>query len=188
MPYEKTEIEGVFLFRPRIFVDARGHFFESFRSDVTLCETGLDFKVAQVNNSLSAKGALRGIHFKESPPGQAKFVSVPSGSTIDVAIDLRKSSPTFGNWQAFELSAENKQALLLGRGIGHAFLSLQHHTQVTYLCDSVFEPELEHAVNPLYAGIDWTSFAERHSIKEFLISEKDNRAPRLDESQHLFFD
>ena len=188
MPYEKTEIEGVHLFRPKVFVDSRGHFFESFRQDVTLEETGFDFKVAQVNNSLSAKGVLRGIHFKQNPPGQAKFVSVISGAIIDVAIDLRKSSPTFGKWQAFELSAENRHSLFLGHGIGHAFLALEDRTQVSYLCDTVFEPTLEHGINPLSAGIQWQSYAEKHSIQSFSISEKDELAPSFAEAQHLFFD
>lgn len=188
MPYEKTEIEGVHLFRPKVFVDARGHFIESFRQDVTLEETGFDFKVAQVNNSLSAKGVLRGIHFKQNPPGQAKFVSVTSGAIIDVAIDLRETSATFGKWQAFELSAENKHSLLLGYGIGHAFLAVEDRTQVSYLCDTVFEPTLEHGINPLSAGIDWQSLGGKYSIQKFTVSEKDELAPSFTEAQHLLFD
>ena len=187
MPYEKTGIEGVYLFRPTVFEDDRGHFFESFRRDVTLEETGFDFKVAQFNNSLSTKGVIRGIHFKQYPPGQAKFVSVTSGAIIDMAIDLRKSSPTFGQWEAFELSAQNKRSLLLGYGIGHAFLALNDNTQVSYLCDSVFEPELDHVINPLSAGIDWHTFADKHLLKNFLISEKDRLAPTFDEAENLFF-
>ena len=187
MPCEKTEIEGVYLFRPKVFEDDRGHFFESFRRDVTLEETGFDFKVAQVNNSLSNKGVIRGIHFKQYPPGQAKFVSVTSGAIIDVAIDLRKSSPTFGKWQAFELSAQNKRSLLIGYGIGHAFLALNDNTQVNYLCDSVFEPGLEHVINPVSAGIDWQSFANEHLLQNFSISEKDSLAPTLDQAEKLFF-
>lgn len=187
MPYERTEIEGVFLFKPKVLEDPRGNFFESFRRDVTLQETGFDFIVAQVNNSLSAKGALRGIHFKQYPPGQAKFISVTAGAVFDVAIDLRRSSPTFGQWQAFELSAINKHSLLLCYGIGHAFLALEDNTRVTYLCDSVFEPELEHGINPLSAGIDWQKFANRRSISEFTMSEKDKLAPKFDNSEKLFF-
>ena len=187
MPYEKTEIEGVFLFKPKVFEDDRGHFFESFRRDVTHEETGLDFKVAQVNNSLSNKGVIRGIHFKHYPPGQTKFVSVSSGAIIDVAIDLRKSSSTFGKWQAFELSAENKSSLLLGYGIGHAFLAVHDHTQVNYLCDSVFEPELEDGINPLSAGIEWQTFATEQLLDDFSISEKDSLAPAFDQAEKLFF-
>ena len=187
MPYERTQIEGVFLFKPRVFEDARGNFFESFRQDVTFQETGFDFKVAQVNNSLSAKGVVRGIHFMQYPPGQAKFVSVTAGAVIDVAIDLRRSSPTFGKWQAFELSADNRHSLMLGYGIGHAFLALEESTKVTYLCDSVFQPKLEHGINPLSAGIDWQVYAYVHSIDDFSISERDNLAPDFDKAEKLFF-
>lgn len=188
MPYEKTEIEGVFLFKPKVFEDPRGKFFESFRQDLTLEETGFEFRVAQVNNSISAKGVLRGIHFKQNPPGQAKFVSVASGAIIDVAIDLRKSSSTFGKWQAFDLSAENKHSLIIGYGIGHAFLALDENTQVTYLCDSVFEPELEHGINPLSTGIDWQSYATQHSIQNFSISKKDELAPNFEQAEKLLFE
>lgn len=188
MPYERTEIEGVFLFKPEILEDTRGIFFESFRQDVTFQETGFDFKVAQVNNSLSAKGVLRGIHFKQNPPGQAKFVSVTKGAIIDVAIDLRKSSPTFGRIQAFELTKENNHSVLIGYGIGHAFLALEENTQVTYLCDSVYEPALEHNINPLSVGIDWHSYAERHSIVTFSVSDKDELAPSFVNAHHILFD
>ena len=187
MPYERTQIEGVFLFKPRVFEDARGNFFESFRQDVTFQETGFDFKVAQVNNSLSAKGVVRGIHFKQYPPGQAKFVSVTAGAVIDVAIDLRRSSPTFGKWQSFELSDENRHSLMLGYGIGHAFLALEESTKVTYLCDSVFQPEQEHGINPLSAGIDWQGYANRYAINNFSISEKDDIAPDFENAANLFF-
>jgi dTDP-4-dehydrorhamnose 3,5-epimerase len=187
MPYQETEIEGVFLFTPNVFGDSRGDFYESFRSDQIIVETGFEFQVAQVNNSVSSKGVLRGIHFKENPPGQQKFVSVTSGAIIDVAIDLRRSSPTFRKWQAFELNEENRLSLLIGNGIGHAFLSLQDKTKVTYLCDSVFEPEKEHGISPLSAGIDWEQFASRFGKSELLLSDKDRNAPKLDEAERLLF-
>lgn len=188
MTYSKTTIEGAYLFTPKVFEDSRGHFFESFRQDQVLAETGFDFSVAQVNNSHSTKGTLRGIHFKENPPGQAKFVSVTSGAIIDIVIDLRKSSPTFGKWEAFELSSSNKNSLLLGYGLGHAFLALEHDTRVTYLCDSTFDPYREHGINPLAAGIDWNLLARSFGISDFLISEKDTNAPRLEDAGDLLFD
>ena len=187
MPYQKTEIEGVFLFTPNVFGDSRGEFYESFRSDEIFVETVLEFQVAQVNNSVSSKGVLRGIHFKENPPGQQKFVTVTSGAIIDVAIDLRRSSPTFRKWQAFELNEENRHSLLIGNGIGHAFLSLQDETKVTYLCDSVFEPEKEHGISPLSADIDWEQLASRFGMSEFLLSDKDRNALGLDEAETLLF-
>ena len=187
MPYQNTAIEGVVLFTPNVFGDSRGEFYESFRSDQTFEETGLEFSVAQVNNSVSSKGVLRGIHFKENPPGQQKFVTVTSGAIVDVAIDLRRSSATFRKWQAFELNEENRHSLLIGNGIGHAFLSLQDNTKVTYLCDSVFEPEKEHGISPLTAGIDWEQLVSRFGISEVLMSDKDRNAPKLDEAERLLF-
>ena len=188
MGFSKTEIEGVYLFEPKVFEDERGSFHEAFRRDKALEGTGFDFDVAQVNASVSNKGVLRGIHFKKYPPGQAKFVSVNQGSIIDVAIDLRTSSPTFGQYLAFELSAENNKGLLLGYGIGHAFLSLQDKTRVSYLCDSVFEPETEFGVNPLEASIDWEELAKPFGIERFVTSEKDRQALSLSEASELLFD
>lgn len=188
MGFIKTEIEGVYLFEPKVFEDERGSFHEAFRRDKTLEETGFDFQVAQVNTSVSNKGVLRGIHFKKYPPGQAKFVSVHQGRIIDVAIDLRKSSPTFSQHLAFELSDENNKSLLLGYGIGHAFLSLEENTRVSYLCESVFEAEIEFGINPLEASIDWKELAGPSGVKEFTISEKDKLATSLAEAAELLFD
>lgn len=188
MSYQRTEIEGVYLFTPLVFEDARGHFFESFRQDKTLEETGFNFEVKQVNTSLSKRGVLRGIHFKKNPPGQAKFVSVSQGKILDLAIDLRQSSKTFGHWQAFELSQENNQSLMLGYGIGHAFLALEDNTKVSYLCDSVFEPEVEFGINPLTAGIDWIGLSKDYSVEELYVSEKDEIAPSLVEAKDILFD
>jgi dTDP-4-dehydrorhamnose 3,5-epimerase len=187
LPYQKTNIKDVFLFTPQVFEDSRGHFFESFRQDKTLEETGFNFEVKQFNTSLSKRGVLRGIHFKKNPPGQAKFVSVSQGMILDLAIDLRKSSKTFGEWQAFELSNDNNQSLLLGYGIGHAFLALEDNTKVSYLCDSVFEPDIEFGINPLKAGIDWQELAKPFGLSEFVVNEKDSLAPGLKDAQHLLF-
>lgn len=187
MPFQPTEIDGVFLFKPRIFEDQRGIFFESFRPDSVQQETGYEFQVAQVNNSVSARGVLRGIHFKENPPGQAKFVSVNRGSIIDVVIDLRKSSPTFKKWQILELSAKNRHSLLIGKGIGHGFLAISDDTAVSYLCDTVFQPELEHGINPLSIGVDWESLLNASGLN-LEVSEKDLAAPDLDDAEDLLFD
>ncbi len=184
MPFQETQIEGVKLFVPRVFEDDRGLFYESFRHDEALA-AGFDFSVAQVNNSVSHKGVLRGIHFKQNPPGQQKFVSVPRGAIYDVVIDLRKSSPTFADWQGFELNDRNRHSLLIGNGIGHALLSLEDNSVVSYLCDTVFEPALEHGINPLSAGIDWQSVAKEHDIEVFRISAKDESAPRFPDAQNL---
>lgn len=185
MGFNKTDIEGVYLFEPKIFKDLRGSFHEAFRRDRTFEETGFDFEVKQVNTSVSEKGVIRGVHLKKYPPGQAKLVSVTNGKIIDVAIDLRKDSPTFGDYQAFELSADNSKSLLLGYGIGHAFLSVQDDTRVSYLCDSIFEPEIELAINPLQASIDWQELAEPFDVETFVISERDKTSPALSDAIDL---
>lgn len=159
-----------------------------FRPNQSLTETGIPFGVAQVNCSVSNKGVIRGIHFKKYPPGQAKFITVQHGSIIDVVVDLRKSSETFLQWRWFELSASNKKSLLIGYGIGHAFLSLEDETRVSYLCDSVFEPELEFAINPMSAGIDWQQFKMRIGTSQFLLSARDESAPRLGDPNMILFD
>jgi len=187
VPFQTTEIAGVHLFTPKLFTDSRGLFFESFKPDQVLSETGREFYVAQVNNSVSARGVVRGIHFKENPPGQAKFVSVHRGSIIDVVIDLRKGSPTFKKWQAFEINDQNRYSLLIENGIGHSFASLEDETLVSYLCDTVFQPELEHGINPLSAGIDWEGLTGL-KFNELVVSEKDLEAPRLLEAGSLLFD
>jgi dTDP-4-dehydrorhamnose 3,5-epimerase len=187
LPFEETEISGVRLFSPEIFEDSRGFFYESFKFR-EVAEIGDHFSVMQVNNSVSNSGALRGIHFKRDLPGQAKFISVQSGTVFDVAIDLRKSSSTFGKWQGFVLSSENNFSLLIGRGIGHAFLALEKDTRVSYLCDTEYEPRKEFSINPLSAGIDWQKIASEHNILEFGISNKDQEAPALSEAAHLLFE
>lgn len=186
MPFRKTEISGVQLFEPNVFEDERGFFFESFKSSEVASEFGA-FAVEQINNSMSRRGVIRGIHFKRSPLGQAKFVSVQSGSIYDVAIDLRESSSTFGRWQGFLLSALNNQSLLLSRGIGHAFLALEDGSRVNYLCDSPYEPEKEFAISPKTAGINWDEIALDHGITEYHFSKKDEIAPHFDDSRHLWF-
>lgn len=188
MPYVKTEIKDVFVFEPEVFEDPRGGFYEAFRPDRCLLATGFMFNVAQINTSISKRGVIRGIHSKKLPPGQAKFVSVTKGKIIDVVIDLRKSSQTFLQWKAFELSEQNRRSLLIGYGLGHAFLSLEDDTRVNYLCDSVFEPHIEICINPMQAGIDWDSLSGGASRGLFLISPKDQSAPSLDSSSDLFFD
>lgn len=175
LPYEKTKIDGVWLFKPEVHEDERGIFFEFFRRDRALIETGFDFKVEQVNSSVSVSGVLRGIHYRKGPPGQAKFVTVSKGRIIDVVIDLRRDSESFGEWEAFDLSEENHLGLLLEYGIGHAFLAVQTST-VAYLCDSVYNPELELTINPLKAGIDWDGLAGKFGIGVFTISRKDRSA------------
>ena len=188
MSYSKTDIDGVYLFQPLVFEDSRGEFYEAFRPDKCFAETGFEFNVAQINTSVSKKGVIRGIHFKKFPPGQAKFVSVAHGNILDVVIDLRMSSETFLQWRAFELSEENRNALLIGYGIGHGFLSLEDNTKISYLCDSIFEPELEFGIDPLDAAINWQALGKPFGIADFVVNGKDLTAPGVENADRLFFD
>jgi len=179
MTFEQTQIDDVYLHTPEIFNDSRGSFFESFRQ-ADLPHSFKPFSVAQVNNSVSNRGVIRGIHLKTNPPGQRKFVSVSAGAVFDVALDMRITSPTFGKWQGFVLSQENSLSLLIGNGIGHSFLSLEDGSRVTYLCDTPYEPQMEFGINPFSAGIDWLGALGDHPV-DFKLSEKDAEAPTLAE-------
>lgn len=185
MPYKETEIKGAYIFTPWIFNDARGGFHESFKIEEVKRETGVTFNVSQVNNSTSRKGALRGIHLKQNPPGQRKFISVHQGAIFDVIVDLRRSSPTFGRWLGLELNSSNQYSLLLDSGIGHGFLSLEANTVVSYLVDTKFEPELERTINPLSFGIDWVSPAKERGIETFTLSDRDRDAIPFNEALGL---
>lgn len=161
--------------------DERGHFLEVFRRDKLRSATGFDFDTAQVNSSLSRKGVLRGFHYKENPPGQAKLVSVMSGAIYDVALDMRPDSPTFGRWHGVEQRAASGQALLIQSGLAHAFLALEPNTVIVYLNDSPYQPEIEHAIHPLTVGVDWQSVANRYGIEELVVNDRDLNAPTWQE-------
>jgi dTDP-4-dehydrorhamnose 3,5-epimerase len=141
-------------------------------------ELGFDFEVRQVNQSESQKGVIRGIHWTEGNPGQAKYVSCPKGALWDVVVDLRPESPTFGTWDAVLLTAENRKSLLISQGIGHAFLSLQNGTIANYLCSSEFDPVADRGLNPLDPdlAIDFKNVASQYGIDELIISAKDSGA------------
>ena len=129
----KTELPGVFILEPRVFGDARGWFMES-RSAPKMKAAGFDFDFVQDNHSFTAKkGVIRGIHFQNDPDSQTKIVRCISGTVLDVAVDLRKGSPTYKKWLAFELSAENKRQLLIPKGFGHGFLTLTDNVGTGYM-------------------------------------------------------
>ncbi len=154
---EHLSIPGVWTYTPRTFADDRGYFFEWFQ-DSTFRETaGGDFALAQANCSVSSKGTLRGIHFADVPPGQRKYVMCLTGSIMDVAVDLRKGSPTFGKWDFANLSRENHKVISIPNGVGHAFMALEDDTTVVYLCDQRYNPTGEREINPLdpEIGIQW---------------------------------
>lgn len=168
-------IAGAWRIRPQLFGDARGSFAEWFRTDTIQQVTGFAFAVAQANISTSAKGVVRGIHYADVPPGQAKFVMAVTGSIIDYVVDIREGSPTFGQWVAEELRADRRDATLIEPGLGHAFVALEDNTTVSYLVTDFYRPEREHGVHPLDADIG----LELPEGIEPILSDKDLAAPTL---------
>ncbi len=168
MEFKKTKFKDAWLIVPQVFQDARGFFMESY-SKKEFEEAGIDIDFVQDNHSLSAKkGVLRGLHFQKPPYAQTKLVRVTRGKVYDVILDLRKDSETFGQWQGFELSAENFQMLLVPRGFAHSFLTLEDNTEFQYKCDEFYHPESDSGIiwNDLELKIDWP-------IENPILSEKD---------------
>jgi dTDP-4-dehydrorhamnose 3,5-epimerase len=175
MDVEQLDIAGAYVFTPRQFADPRGAFMETFKESVFREATGHGLHLAQGNCSISQKGVVRGIHFADVPPSQAKYVMCASGAILDVVIDIRVGSPTFGQWRGERLDDVNRRALYLSEGLGHAFMALTDNTTVVYLCSEGYAPEREHGVHPLdpEIGIAWPDGIEP------LLSEKDAAAPTL---------
>lgn len=171
----KTPIEGLVVIRPRVFEDERGYFFESYNREVFL-RLGLDMTFVQDNESRSGKGVLRGMHFQRPPFAQGKLVRVVRGSVLDVAVDIRSGSPTFGTWHAVELSAKNKLMYWIPEGFAHGFLTLEEDTVFFYKCTQVYHKEAEGCIrwNDPDLGIDWRGVTPQ-------VSERDNMAPAFGE-------
>jgi dTDP-4-dehydrorhamnose 3,5-epimerase len=171
-------IDGAWEITPEPRGDARGLFLEWYRFDRLADVVGHRLRVAQGNLSVSACGVVRGIHFADVPPGQAKYVSCVRGMVFDVAIDLRVGSPTFGSWESVMLDDSRRAAVYLAEGIGHGFCALTDEATLSYLCSEVYAPQREHAIYPLdrELGITWP--AERP-----LLSERDAAAPTLAEAK-----
>jgi dTDP-4-dehydrorhamnose 3,5-epimerase len=151
----ETPIKDVLILEPKVFGDDRGFFLESW-NDATFKELGLDWTFVQDNHSRSAKGVLRGLHY-QNPNPQGKLVRVVAGSVFDVAVDIRKGSPTFGQWTGVHLSAANKRMFWVGPGLAHGFLSLEDNTDFLYKCTSIYSPKDEQALmwNDPQVGIEW---------------------------------
>jgi dTDP-4-dehydrorhamnose 3,5-epimerase len=173
------DIDGAWLYTPQIHGDRRGSFLEWFRDAEFSADVGHRLDLAQANCSVSRRGVVRGIHFSDVPPGQAKYVTCASGAIIDVAVDLRVGSPSFGRWQAVTLDDESRNALYLGEGLGHAFVALSDRATVLYLCSTPYAPAREHGVHPLdpEIGIVWPDGLDP------VLSDKDAAAPSLAEAQ-----
>ena len=171
----QLDIPGAWFFTPRQFADDRGMFFEWFQDSTFLEAAGHSFNLAQANCSISSKGTLRGIHFAEVPPGQRKYVTCITGSAIDVLVDLRKESPTFGQWRSVQLDTVDRNVVSIPNGVGHAFMALEDNTTIVYLCDQRYNPSGEREIYPLdpEIGIEWPTGIEP------LLSPKDAAAPRF---------
>lgn len=176
---DELEIDGAWAFTPRIHRDGRGHFLEWFTGAGFRTDLGHRLDLAQANCSVSRRGVIRGIHFSDVPPGQAKYVTCASGAIIDVVVDIRVGSPGFGRWTAVRLDDENHRALYLAEGLGHAFAAVSDQATVLYLCSTPYAPGREHGVNPLdpAIGVAWPEDVEP------VLSDKDAAAPTLAEAQ-----
>ena len=177
-----TALPGVYLIEPQVFGDCRGYFMETY-STRAFHELGIDAVFVQDNQSFTAqKGTLRGIHFQNAPMAQAKLVRVTRGAVMDVAVDLRKGSPTYLKWQAVELSAENKRMLYIPRGFGHGFKTLTDDVEFCYKVDNLYRQEHDRVIrfNDPAIGVDWGE------VKEALLSQKDTTSPLLSDSDCNF--
>jgi dTDP-4-dehydrorhamnose 3,5-epimerase len=175
MNFIEQKIKGVWVIEPKVFNDARGYFFEAFKKDEFEKHVGkVDF--IQDNESKSSYGVLRGLHYQKGEFSQAKLVRVIKGKVIDVAVDLRKSSETFGQYVAVELSEENKRQLFIPRGFAHGFLVLSEEAVFTYKVDNVYAPQADAGIiyNDPQIGIKWEIEADK-----VLLSEKDCKLPKL---------
>lgn len=182
MPFIKTELHDLLVFEPKVFEDSRGYFFESYNFNV-FKEAGIDIVFVQDNQSSSAYGVIRGLHFQLNPHAQTKLVRVLSGRILDVAVDLRKGSPTFGKSFTIELSAENKKQLFVPRGFAHGFSVLSERAEVMYKCDAFYNKQSEGGIrfdDPVL-NIDWKIPHEKA-----IVSDKDKILPGLKDCETNF--
>ncbi|MBL1244952.1 MAG: dTDP-4-dehydrorhamnose 3,5-epimerase [Sulfurimonas sp.] len=174
MNFIRTEIPDVVIVEPQVHGDDRGYFVETFRCDKLEKFLGFKINFCQDNESKSSKGVLRGLHYQLAPAAQNKLVRVIKGSVLDVAVDIRKGSPTFGKHVAVKLTGENKKQLLVPRGFAHGFIVLEDNTTFAYKVDNYYSPENDR-------GIDWIL---EHS--ELNLSTKDTKQPKLSEAKDIF--
>ena len=170
MNFVKTEIEGLIVIEPKVFKDDRGYFYESYNYDLFRIN-GVEDVFVQDNESLSQKNVLRGLHFQKPPYSQAKLIRVVQGKVLDVAVDLRKNSKTYGKHCAIELSSENKKMFYIPEGFAHGFLTLEDDTIFSYKCSGFYNPSSEDALlwNDKYLNINW-------NVENPILSEKDKIA------------
>ena len=171
-------VDGAWVVEPPQHGDARGVFLEWYRADEQAAAVGHPLHLAQANLSSSAQGVVRGIHFADVPPGQAKYVTCAAGAVLDVIVDVRVGSPTYGRWEAVRLDDDARRAVYLSEGLGHAFCALSERATIVYLCSTPYAPRRERTVNPLdpALGIDWPTPSP-------ILSARDAAAPSLAEAR-----
>lgn len=167
----KTKIEGLLIIKPSVFIDERGYFYESYNKN-NFAKLGVDADFVQDNESKSQKNVLRGLHFQNPPFGQGKLVRVVKGAVLDVAVDIRSGSPTYGQWEAVELTEENKVMYWIPAGFAHGFLTLKDDTIFSYKCTNVYNKQSEGSIqwDDPDIGIQW-------NVENPILSEKDLSAP-----------
>ena len=177
----ETKLPGVWIVEPQVFGDHRGYFMETY-STKSMMELGIDTVFVQDNQSFTAqKGTLRGIHFQNAPMAQAKLVRVTKGAVMDVAVDLRKGSPTYKHWVGVELSAENKRMLYIPQGFGHGFVTLTDNVEFCYKVDNLYSKEHDRGIrfNDPAIGVEW-------GVADPVLSQKDTTSPMLADSDCNF--
>ncbi|MCY7311133.1 MAG: dTDP-4-dehydrorhamnose 3,5-epimerase [Chitinophagaceae bacterium] len=182
MPFQKTDIPGLLVFEPNVFEDSRGYFFESYNEN-DFRKEGIDIRWVQDNESSSSYGVIRGLHYQLPPFAQSKLMRVLKGKILDVAVDIRKGSPTYGKVFTLKLSAKNKKQLFIPAGFAHGFSVLSDKAEVLYKCDSFYNKETEAGIiyNDAELNIDWQIPAELA-----IVSEKDKSLPSLAQCNNIF--
>jgi dTDP-4-dehydrorhamnose 3,5-epimerase len=183
MNFIRTNIPDVIIIEPKVHGDDRGYFVETFRADKLEEFLGYKINFCQDNESKSSKGVLRGLHYQLAPAAQTKLVRVIQGSVLDVAVDIRKGSPTFGQYVSVKLTSENKKQLLVPRGFAHGFIVLEDDTTFAYKVDNYYSPENDRGISfdDMDLGIDWILDKE-----ELNLSAKDKIQPKLSETNDIF--
>ncbi|HJQ48181.1 MAG TPA: dTDP-4-dehydrorhamnose 3,5-epimerase [Amycolatopsis sp.] len=179
MKVRALAVKDAYEFTPQRFPDSRGLFVAPFQESAVVEAVGHPMRLGQTNHSVSRRGTVRGVHFADTPPGQAKYVYCPRGSLLDVIVDVRVGSPTFGQWDTVRLDSTDFRAVYLAEGLGHAFIALEDDTAMSYLCSTGYNPSAEHGLSPFdpELALPWPSDLE------FVVSEKDSAAPTLAEAR-----
>ncbi|HPA87791.1 MAG TPA: dTDP-4-dehydrorhamnose 3,5-epimerase [Bacteroidales bacterium] len=178
----ETGFDGLYILQPRIFTDSRGYFFESYKLE-TFLKAGIPFHPVQDNESKSAKGVIRGLHYQLEPFAQTKLIRVVVGKIFDVAVDIRQHSKTYGRWFGIELDSENKTQFFIPKGFAHGFSVLSEVAVIQYKCDNLYSPQSERgiSISDPYLGIDW-----KLGEIEPTISDKDLRHPGFLDAEKNF--